>query len=113
MGDRIFNGVFGAFFGFCSMYLVAAMFSNRLLAKVRWGKGGGGPPISRLSIVVCLPFTSYISIKRITIALGHEWPWSLPMWPVILWIAFFILCSVRDSRKARSARSEDSLSLGR
>jgi hypothetical protein len=101
MSDRILNGVFGAFFGCFSVWLIGALFSARFLSNLHWGKGRGGPPVSRLSIFVFLPFCIYIFVEHSIIALGYEWRWKIPPWLFFVYFGLFILCSVRDSRNAR------------
>ena len=101
MSDQILQGIFGVFFGFFAAYLLGALFSNRFRSKIHWGKGAGGPPISRFSIVVLLPFTIYIAMKHCTIALGYQWTWNLPPLLFAAWFVLFIISSLRDDRNAK------------
>ena len=61
VGGYIFGTLMGLVFTYMSFSLIAALFSQRALSRLKWGKGSRGIPLSRISALLCLPFSLSVS----------------------------------------------------
>jgi len=77
----VFGTLMGLVFAYISISLIAALFSQRALSRMRWGKGGGGIQMSRMSVLLCLPFSlsvptaCVVALVRPDIMDGPVPPW--------------------------------------
>src|SRR5436190_3976238 len=79
-GGYIFGTLMGLMFTYMSVALIMALFSQRALSRLKWGKGGG-IPMSRISVLLCLPFSlsvptaCVVALVRPDIMDGAGPPW--------------------------------------
>jgi hypothetical protein len=98
----IFHSIFGLFFAALAVWMTAALFSERLRLRLHWGNG---LQMSRLSILLALPFTMFIPARYIVYliaaAAGPENTWTVPNWWFFPCVALFILGTVVDRLRNR------------
>jgi hypothetical protein len=102
--DYIFHGLFGLFFTFIAVSVIAALFNNRMLARFHWGKGRGGAPMSRFSIVMSLPLPLFVSLRyivAIVAILTKQKMWDIPYWWFFICIGMFVLAAALDELRKR------------
>ncbi len=81
LGGYIFGTLMGLVFTYMSASLITALFSQRALSRLKWGKGGSGIPMSRISVLLCLPFSlsvptaCVVALVRPDIMDGPVPPW--------------------------------------
>jgi hypothetical protein len=105
VAQYIFHSLFGLFFAFMAVWMIIALFSERQRSKLHWGKGRRGPPMSRFSILMALPFTLFVPARYIVyilaVAAGHEKTWTVPNWWFIPCVAIFLLGALYDDTSRR------------
>ena len=72
MTYRALNGLFGLFVGCFSIALIVSLFRDDFLRRFHWGKGGR-TPISRLSILVFLPFSLFWLVLTAGVLVAFGW----------------------------------------
>ena len=79
--DYVVHSLFGLVFLVIAGFLAAGLFSKKLRARIRWG---GRVQITRLGILLALPFSLFVParyiVAAVAIAKGHEKDWGIPAW---------------------------------
>src|SRR6266566_2864526 len=100
VADYIFHSIFGLCLAVVAVWMVIALFSERRRSRFHWGKSREGPPMSRLSILMALPFAIFMPARYvmylIAVAAGHDKTWGVPNWWFFPCAALFILGAVVD-----------------